>query len=226
MQRLSIIIPVLNEANTLPDVLEHLMRLQSRDVEVIMVDGGSEDGSCALIGEAGLTLQTSARGRANQMNAGALHATGDVLLFLHADTHLPTQADSIILRQFDRGSPKVWGRFAVRISGSAWMLAVISCLMNLRSRLTGIATGDHGLFMTRTAFNAVGGFPEQPLMEDVALCLRLKQLSPPICLSEFVITSGRRWLQHGIWRTIFLMWRLRFRYWRGACPHQLAQEYQ
>ncbi len=237
MHKLSIIIPVLNEAEILSSSLQALLLLQARGVEIIVVDGGSQDESCQLIREAGLTLLVAPRGRAKQMNVGAQQASGDVLLFLHVDTQLPAQADAIILQQFNfsHGSNarhtlstrhKVWGRFAVRISGPAKMLAVISFFMNLRCWLTGIATGDHALFMSRAAFNEVGGFPEQPLMEDVALCARLKKLSSPLCLSDKVITSGRRWLTRGIWPTIFLMWRLRWLYWRGVSPQKLAKEYQ
>lgn len=222
---LSIIIPLLNEAQSLPDVLARLTAARREDVEVIVVDGGSSDDSAAIAKAAGFTVIRAERGRALQMNAGAAAAAGDVLLFLHADTHLPERFGTLIRDALGSGR-HVWGRFDVRISGRSWMLLVVARLMNLRSRLTGIATGDQALFVTRAAFQRVGGFPKQPLMEDIELSKRLRRLSPPACLAQPVTTSGRRWESRGVWRTILLMWRLRWRYWRGASPEQLAREYQ
>jgi rSAM/selenodomain-associated transferase 2 len=158
------------------------------------------------------------------MNAGAARARSPVLLFLHADTHLPPQADAQVLRAVADGA--CWGRFDVRIDGRPPMLRVVAALMNLRSRLTGIATGDQAMFVTRAAFEQVGAFPVQPLMEDIELSRRLRRLAPPACLRERVRTSGRRWEQRGVWRTILLMWRLRWRYWRGESPARLAEAYR
>lgn len=225
--RLSIIIPVFNEAEGLPIMIEHLVLL--RDSEVIVVDGGSKDDSRQAAARAGARVICSERGRARQMNAGAAVARGDILLFLHADTVLPPSADQAIETSFQcggRANEYAWGRFDVCIAGSSFMLHVIASLMNWRSRLSGIATGDQAMFMTRRAFESVGGFPEQPLMEDVELSKRLRALSMPICLTDRVVTSGRRWEANGVWRTIWLMWRLRWLYWRGVTADELAKSYR
>lgn len=158
------------------------------------------------------------------MNAGAALARGDVLLFLHADTQLPADADAEVRQAIASGA--LWGRFDVRICGQAWMLRVVAALMNARSRWSGIATGDQALFVRREVFERLGGFPDQPLMEDIEMTKRLRQLARPACLRAQVTTSGRRWDSRGVWRTIFLMWRLRWRYWRGEAPEQLAQAYR
>jgi rSAM/selenodomain-associated transferase 2 len=221
--KLSIIVPVLNEAQVLPGLLDRLLRLQSS--EVIIADGGSEDGSASLAERAGFRVVRVARGRARQMNAAAALATGDVLLFLHADTQLPEQAEQLIMQQL-ADKAHVWGRFDIRIAGRAFMLRVVSRLMNLRSRLTGIATGDQAMFVTRSTFDAVGGFPDQPLMEDIELSKRLLAHSSPACIRRCVTTSGRRWETNGIWRTILLMWRLRWAYWRGVPAQQLVKSYR
>lgn len=222
---LSIIIPVLNEACRLPILLASVAPFRSRSVQVVFVDGGSTDGSAGLIERAGLQVVCSAKGRALQMNAGAAAASGDVLLFLHADTILPAGADALI---FDAlaASSRVWGRFDVHIDGRLRMLRLVAFMMNWRSRLTGIATGDQAIFVRRDAFRTIHGFPDQPLMEDIELSRRLKQFSAPLCLSERVTTSGRRWETRGVWRTILLMWHLRLRYWLGAPPESLASQYR
>lgn len=225
--RLSIIIPVLNEAERLQGLLGHLASL--RDSEVIVVDGGSEDGSRQAALRAGAQVIFSERGRARQMNAGAAVAQGDILLFLHADTLLPLSADRLIenaIRRSGRNSEYAWGRFDVCIAGRPFMLRVVASLMNWRSRLTGIATGDQAMFMMRRAFESVGGFPDQLLMEDIELSHRLLELSRPVCLSDKVITSGRRWETHGVWRTIWLMWRLRWLYWCGVSADELVKLYR
>ncbi|GGB51269.1 glycosyl transferase [Oceanisphaera marina] len=218
---LSIIIPILNEARALPATLSALQHSTS-DAELIVVDGGSIDDSVAIAGQYGATVLNTAAGRARQMNLGAKQASGDYLLFLHADTRLPANVEPVIRSALARHD---WGRFDVIISGQHPMLKVIGFMMNWRSRLSGIATGDQALFIRRETFSAVGGFPEQDLMEDIALSQRLKHLGSPACLKQKVVTSGRRWEQNGVWRTIWLMWRLRFAYWRGACPSQLARRY-
>jgi rSAM/selenodomain-associated transferase 2 len=221
---LSIIVPMLNEAAILPMLLVHLARWQARGCEVLLVDGGSDDGSAALARAVGFTVLTGARGRARQMNAGAQAARGDVLLFLHADTRLPQWADETVRAALARPGA-VWGRFDVRIDGRRRMLPLVAALMNLRSRLTGIATGDQAIFVRRTAFETVGGFPDQPLMEDIELSHRLGRLARPACLRARVLTSGRRWEQRGVWRTILLMWRLRWAYRRGVAAEVLAEAY-
>ena len=222
---LSIIVPMLNEAAALPGLLPQLAHWRTRGCEVVLVDGGSTDGSADMARVAGFTVVDAERGRARQMNAGAAAAGGEVLLFLHADTQLPAEAD-VAVRAALADARREWGRFDVRISGRAPMLRVVATLMNLRSRATGIATGDQAMFVRREAFDAVGRFPLQPLMEDIELSCRLLRRTRPACLRARVTTSGRRWEQRGVWRTIVLMWRLRWAYWRGVPAEVLAEAYR
>ncbi|EPC01147.1 hypothetical protein L861_11270 [Litchfieldella anticariensis FP35 = DSM 16096] len=221
---ISIIIPTLNEAESIEAQLGELHALGEDDMEVVVVDGGSGDDTLALAAPLASHALSSAPGRALQMNVGAQASQGDILLFLHADTRLPHGALDEI-RQALAGN-REWGRFDIRLQGDHRMLKVIALAMNVRSRLSGIATGDQTLFMTRRAFEAVGGFPEQPLMEDIEISKRLKRLSRPACLHSRVVSSARRWEGHGLWSTIWLMWRLRYRYWRGADSRQLVKEYR
>jgi rSAM/selenodomain-associated transferase 2 len=222
---LSIVMPVLNEAAGLDTALKALAPLTLSCVQIVVADGGSSDSTVALARAAGASVISAPRGRARQMNAGAQQANADVLLFLHADTVLPDQADQLIAEALAE-SRAVWGRFDVHIAGQSPMLRVVAALMNLRSRWSGMATGDQAIFMTRAAFDAVGGFPDQPLMEDIEISRRLRRLSRPACLRAKVLTSGRRWETRGVWRTVLLMWRLRFAYWRGAAPERLAELYR
>lgn len=222
---LSIIVPMLNEAVALPAMLAQLAHWRTRGCEVVLVDGGSTDGSAALAGIAGFTVVEAERGRARQMNAGVVAARGEVLLFLHADTQLPADADAAV-RVALADTRREWGRFDVRISGRSPLLRVVAALMNLRSRLTGIATGDQAIFVRRDAFAAVGGFPLQPLMEDIEISRRLRCRSRPVCLRQRATTSGRRWEQRGVWRTVWLMWWLRWAYWRGVPAEVLAEAYR
>ncbi len=224
MKRLSVVMPVLNEAGGITATLQALAPLRAAGHEVIVVDGGSQDGTAALAALHASHVLTSAKGRARQMNAGAALAAGDVLLFLHADTTLPAQADVAVLQALARGAR--WGRFDVSITGGAMLFPLVSALMNLRSRLSGIATGDQAIFVERQLFTELGGYANQPLMEDIELSRRLRAHSRPACLRARVATSGRRWLQHGVWRTVLLMWWLRWRYWRGASPEALARAYR
>ncbi|MGA8515409.1 MAG: TIGR04283 family arsenosugar biosynthesis glycosyltransferase [Burkholderiaceae bacterium] len=221
---ISVVIPVLNERAHLQEAMDQLAPFVRQGGQALVVDGGSTDGTPALASQLGFTVIRSGPGRARQMNAGAHHATGDALLFLHIDTRLPDGWQQQIAASLQ--SAHAWGRFDVRISGRARMLKVVACMMNGRSRMTGIATGDQAMFMTRTAFNQVGGFPDQPLMEDIEISKRLLRLSRPACLHDKVTTSGRRWESRGVWTTIFLMWRLRFAYWRGHSASLLAKAYQ
>ena len=221
---LSIIIPALNEAGGIAEVLRALAPLRGRGAEVIVADGGSDDATRGIAAPLADRIVDAPRGRALQMNAGAAAASGDTLLFLHADTSLPEDADRRIEAAFAGGA--VWGRFDVRIDGAHPMLRVIASMMNLRSRLTGIATGDQAMFMRRSAFDAVGGFPAQALMEDIAMSSALRRIAHPACLRERVRTSGRRWETNGLWRTVFLMWSLRLRYFFGADPARLARIYR
>ncbi len=224
MSKLSIIMPVLNEGDGIATALDALADLRTLGTELIVVDGGSRD---ATVEQAQLRADQvilAPRGRALQMNAGAEKASGDVLLFLHADTRLPAKADRVVLNGLDR-SRRAWGRFEVKIDGRSPLLPVVAWLMGLRSRLTGIATGDQAIFVRREAFQAVGGFPAIALMEDIAMCKRLKRLGRPLCLRACVTTSGRRWEKNGVLSTILLMWRLRLAYFFGADPKDLARQY-
>lgn len=223
---LSVVVPVLNESGQIAERLAALAPLRARGVEVVVVDGGSDDGTADIARHGADQVVKAPRGRAAQMNAGALASRGQHLLFLHADTRLPPEADHLVHHALTAGpEPALWGRFDVQIDGRLRGLRMVAAFMNARSRLTGIATGDQGLFMTRTAFDAVGGFPPIALMEDVAMSRRLLALGRPACLRERVTTSGRRWERHGLWRTIVLMWRLRLAYFLGADPNQLAVRY-
>ncbi len=221
---LSIVVPMLDEAAGIVAMLRALQPLRAMGHEVIVVDGGSQDGSPALAAPLADAVAASARGRALQMNTGAALARGQTLLFLHADTTLPPDAARAIARALQQGAR--WGRFDVQIVGRSRSLRVVGALMNLRSRLSGIATGDQAVFVQAALFRRLGGFPLQPLMEDVELSRRLKAESSPACLREQVLTSGRRWEARGVWRTIWLMWTLRWRYWRGTAPEVLAREYR
>jgi rSAM/selenodomain-associated transferase 2 len=214
----------LNEAAGIVVFLEALQPMRERGVELILADGGSSDDTVAAASPLVDRVLSSPRGRALQMNSGAALAGGDVLLFLHADARLPDGAERLILDGL-RESGRRWGRFDVRLSGAASMLRVVEWMMNRRSRLTGIATGDQGLFVERGLFEKAGGYPAIALMEDVALSATLKRHGRPLCLAQSVIASSRRWEKHGIWRTIALMWRLRLAYFLGAEPARLAEIY-
>jgi len=223
--KLSIIIPILNEAPQLPELFAHLLPMQRAGCEISFADGGSNDGSATLVNVAGYQVVNAERCRAYQMNAGAAVATNEVLLFLHADTRLPEGAMRHITQSLSH-SNNYWGRFDVCITGRSFMLRVIGRMMNWRSRLTGIATGDQAMFVRRVVFEQLAGFPDQPLMEDIELSKRLKKLSHPACLKQCVTTSGRRWETRGVWQTIFLMWRLRWQYWRGIDAAHLVRLYR
>jgi rSAM/selenodomain-associated transferase 2 len=220
--RLSIVIPVLDEAAGIVDVLARLAPLRRRGAEVLVVDGGSRDGTAALAAPHADRVLATKPGRAWQMHAGALAASGDALLFLHADSVLPDDADRLIASALQA---RAWGRFDVRLDGGHPMFRVIEAMMNLRSRATGIATGDQAIFIRRTAYDALGGFAPLPLMEDIDFSTRARRLGRPACLRQRVRTSARRWQKHGIARTILLMWRLRLAYFLGADPRRLALAY-
>lgn len=221
-KRISIIIPTLNEAAVVGPTLLSLQPFRERGHEVIVVDGGSHDHTTTLALGSVDYLLTAPRGRSSQMSAGVTASLGQVIWFLHADTLPPPQADHLILTAMEQG---IWGRFDIKLSGVYLLLRVVERFMNLRSRLTGIATGDQGIFMRREALNAIGGVPSQPLMEDIELSRRLKRLGSPVCLQEQVIASSRRWEEDGVLSTILLMWRLRFAYTLGADPARLVRRY-
>lgn len=223
--KISIVMPVLNEAATIVHCLQELQSARGRGVELVVVDGGSDDTSLDLARPLADQVLLAPRGRASQMNAGAAVASGNVLWFVHADTRVSEQHETKIAWATAYAWGGRWGRFDVRIDSTDPALALVSWMMNWRSRWTGIATGDQAIFVSRLLFERVGGFPDLPLMEDVALCKRLKCASPPVCLREQVVTSARRWEKHGVWRTIVLMWWLRAAYFFGVSPAILAHRY-
>lgn len=220
----AIVIPVLNEAETIADALSALAPARAAGAEIVVVDGGSTDATATIAASRGATVIAAPRGRAAQMNAGAVATGARVLLFLHADTRLPQDAVALVMTGL-KSSRRVWGRFDVRIAGASPLLGVIARMMNLRSRLSGIATGDQAIFVERKAFEAIRGYADLALMEDIELSRRLKRLSRPLCLRATVETSGRRWNENGVIRTMILMWRLRLAYWLGANPAHLARRY-
>ncbi|MCG6886557.1 MAG: TIGR04283 family arsenosugar biosynthesis glycosyltransferase [Proteobacteria bacterium] len=220
----SIIIPVLNEAAAIADNLASLQAWRNNGVEVILVDGGSRDATRRLASQYVDRVLKASAGRACQMNTGAAVAQGEVLLFLHADTRLPSTATALVKTAL-AGGDRQWGRFNVRLSGRQVMFRLIERMMNMRSCLTGIVTGDHAMFVRRHVFEQVGGFPDIPLMEDIAISRRLRKISRPVCLSVPVVTSSRRWEQAGILRTVLLMWMLRLAYFLGVPPRRLAAIY-
>jgi rSAM/selenodomain-associated transferase 2 len=225
MKRLAVVLPTLDEAAVIEPTLRALAALRARGAQVIVADGGSSDDTVARAAPLADAVISAPRGRARQMNAGAAACAAEALLFLHADTHLPEGADTLVQAALAGGA--AWGRFDVRIDGRSRWLPIVAALMNLRSRFTGIASGDQALFMTRAAFDAVGGFPDQALMEDIEICRRLRRAAgAPACLRAKVTTSGRRWDRQGALRTIALMWRLRWAYWRGVPADTLAQRYR
>ncbi len=221
--RVTFVIPVLNEAAGIAASLEALAPLRARGHEVIVVDGGSDDRTPALARSRADRVLLAPLGRARQMNAGARGATGDALVFLHADVRLPRDADRMVLEAL---ATRLWGRFDVRLDSPRVLLALVGAMMSLRSRLTGIATGDQALFVRRELFERLGGYAEIPLMEDIELSSRLRRAGRPACLRARVLASARRWERRGALRTIALMWRLRLAYFLGVDPARLAERYR
>ncbi len=223
MLQLSIIIPALNEAGCIRDILRQLQALRAQGHEIILVDGGSCDETIALAQALVDQLLPAPAGRALQMNVGAKAASGQVFWFLHADTRVPDKAARLITEALQQAGS--WGRFDVRLSGDKLLLRLVERMMNWRSRFTGVASGDQGMFVTRELFERVGGFAELPLMEDIDLSRRLKREQWPVCLRDTLTTSSRRWEQKGVLRTIALMWYLRLAYFLGVSPARLAMRY-
>lgn len=221
---ISIIIPVLNEAETLHKHLPALQALRRDGHQLIVVDGGSTDGSAEVAGSLVDICLCCEPGRARQMNAGAARAQGDILLFLHIDTLLPAQAATLVTAALADGS-RCWGRFDVRLDGRHPAFRVIAWAMNLRSRVTAVATGDQAIFVKRSVFQQIGGYASLPLMEDVVISKTLRKIARPVCLRPPVLSSSRRWQQHGIVATIWLMWRLRLAFFLGASPAELHKQY-
>jgi len=223
--KLSIIIPVINEGDKLLPTLESLSQLKNCDHEIIMVDGGSQDNTIEISRPYVDTIITSEKGRARQMNLGAKKSSGDILWFLHADSLIPDNAYNIICNSLQK-THRVWGRFNIRLSGSKWAFRVIEKLINTRSRLTKVATGDQGIFVLRSKFEKLNGYSDMPLMEDIDFSKRFKKLSPPVCLNDTIITSSRRWESNGVISTVLLMWYLRFAYFMGTPAEKLAHKYR
>jgi rSAM/selenodomain-associated transferase 2 len=223
--KISIIIPILNEEAVITQTLFAMQPLRARGHEVIVVDGGSDDASLMHSQSLADRVVQGPRGRSRQMNAGASLANGEIFLFLHADTFLPEGADHLIISKMNQNG-KIWGHFDVRLSGKHPLVRTIEFLMNWRSRFTGIATGDQGIFVRRKTFHSIGGFPAIDLMEDITLSKTLKKYGHPLCLRQRVIASSRRWEKNGIFRTVLLMWYLRLAYFFGADPQYLARLYR
>ncbi len=220
---ISIIVPVLNESQGIESFLEKLEWVRLLGHEVIVADGGSQDETIEKAKPFCDKLIVSTPGRARQMNAGASKASGNLLLFLHADTVLPKNFITELAAFMS--STQCWGRFDVRLSGRHPMLRVVERMMNWRSRLTGIATGDQAIFIKAAVFHQLNGFPDQPLMEDVEMSKRLKKIGRPFCISSPLTTSSRRWDTHGVWRTIWLMWKLRYQYNKGVSAREIHRQY-
>lgn len=222
---LTVIVPAFDEAASIGPLLNDLAWLHAAGAELIVVDGGSRDATREIAQRFADRVLLAEKGRAQQMNAGAAAARGDLLWFVHADCRIPRDAPGQLLTALQRGAR--WGRFDVTLSGRHPMFVPIAALMNLRSRLTGIATGDQGIFVERQLFETVGGFPAIALMEDIALSKLLRREQRPACLRKpRLITSSRRWEQRGVWPTVLLMWRLRLAYALGAQPSTLAKLYR
>jgi len=219
----SIIIPVLNEENSIKDLLHQLQTYRQQGHEVIVVDGGSNDNTCSISKPLSDKVITSESGRALQMNNGAAHSENDILWFLHADTLISDKAIESIQQALNEND---WGRFNVKLSGSHILFRLIEKMMNIRSCLTGIATGDQGIFVKKHVFNAVNGYPNIPLMEDIEISKKLKLISRPVCIKEKLTTSSRRWEEKGILSTVLLMWKFRLLYWLGVSADKLAAQYK
>ncbi|WP_194334947.1 TIGR04283 family arsenosugar biosynthesis glycosyltransferase [Mariprofundus sp. KV] len=219
----AVIVPLFNEYRILPQMIKQLQQLGAD--ELIVVDGGSDDGTLELLQQSGLRWISSEAGRARQMNAGAEQCESDILFFMHADTII-SSTHVLAVKEVMVSPEYVGGRFDVRLSGTHPAFALIGWMINLRSRLSRISTGDQCQFVRRKSFEKIGGFADLPLMEDVALSRVLKREGKIACLRQKVITSSRRWERSGILRTVLLMWKLRLLFWLGWPADQLALIYR
>lgn len=220
--RVSVVIPTLNEADTIERTLACVR--QAGECEIIIVDGGSDDGTLEIVRKSADRVLSAQRGRACQMNAGAQVATGETILFLHADT-LPPAGFPHLIEQALTDPDVVGGRFDVDLDAPGWPFRMIGALMNIRSRLTHIATGDQGIFVRRETFESIGGYPELDIMEDLELSRQLKRAGKVACLRNRVRTSARRWQKHGVTKTILIMWGLRLCHFFGIRPASLKAFY-
>ena len=220
---ISIIIPALNEEKSIKALLQQLQLYRQQGHEVIVVDGGSNDETVSISKPLADKVITSGAGRARQMNKGVAESANEVLWFLHADTSIPENVVETIQKSLDKCE---WGRFNIELSGSKFLFRIIEKMINIRSCLSGVATGDQGIFVKRKTLESIGGYSEIPLMEDIALSNKLKTISQPVCIKETITTSSRRWEKNGIIITILLMWYLRFLYWIGVTPDKLAKLYR
>jgi len=218
----SIVVPVFNEEEQAANLISRLILLQDYVKDIILVDGGSTDRTVELLSKQ-FTLISSAKGRANQMNAGAKHASGTWLVFVHADTQFTSRHLNHLIEQATQSQ---WGRFDVQLDARGMSFRIIEWFINIRSRLTSIATGDQCIFVRKALFDRLGGYADIPLMEDVDFSKRAKRLAKPACLNIKVITSARRWLTHGVFKTVVLMWKLRLLFWLGVEPEKLAKLYR
>ena len=224
--KLSIIIPSLNEAEHITQTLLKLQELRNQGHEVILCDGGSRDKTLQLAKNLVDHILSTQAGRAKQMNAGSKLATGDILCFLHADTLIPADFANLITGTLS-DSDRIWGRFDIRLSNTSLTYKVIAWFINKRSCISGVATGDQGIFIISNKFLKLNGYADIPIMEDIELSKRLLKISRPICITKsFLITSSRRWEKNGIIKTVLLMWRLRLGYFLGASPTKLAKAYK
>jgi len=224
MKLVSIIIPVINEEASLLSFLPSLQSLREGGCEIVLVDGGSSDRSCEIAKPLVDRLLVTSRGRASQMNFGARNSNGEILIFLHADTQLHEQA-IILARDVADSFESFWGWYSLRFQNSSYLLSFVGFLMRIRSSITKICTGDQTLFISSKLFSDVGGFPDIPIMEDIAICKLLRTRVAPIQLKSRVLSSPRRWERDGIFKTVFLMWYLRFLYWLGVSPVKLSDKY-
>jgi len=222
--KISIIIPVFNEKQQLPELLERLLVVTAYGHEIIIVDGGSTEKYEPVDSVPGLKMLTAEKGRARQMNVGALHAEGEIFWFIHADSGFLYPLESY-LRSLTELSERQWGRFNVRLDGNRRVYRLIEWMMNWRSSLSGIATGDQGIFVHRQLFNEAGCFSDIAIMEDIDLCKKLKKFSSPVIKKRCLTTSSRRWEQGGVLRTIFLMWKMRVLFFFGWDPDKLVKMY-
>ncbi|MGD2053590.1 MAG: TIGR04283 family arsenosugar biosynthesis glycosyltransferase [Gammaproteobacteria bacterium] len=222
--KVSIIIPVLNEDRLIAGTLRALRYCRESGHEIIVVDGGSSDNTVSIAAQAADRVLHGNTSRAAQMNRGIDAAQGDILLFLHADTRLPEDAIANIVSAVEDGC--FWGRFNVRLSGNHFLFRIIERMMNLRSCITGIATGDQAIFVSSESIRVVGGYPQLPLMEDIVFSKSLRNLGWPACIKHPVITSSRRWEEKGIVQTVLLMWRLRLLFFIGVPAEKLARQYR